>query len=60
MPTGKAKVDIMKITINDKAYVSENVMINTTQTIIVNGNADKDEIIRAIVHSVEKQKRAEK
>lgn len=47
----------MKITISDKVYLSENVTINTTQTIIVNGNADNDEIIRAIVHSVEKQNR---
>lgn len=47
----------MKITISDRVYLSENVTINTQKTIIVNGNADDDEIIRAIIHSVEKQNR---
>lgn len=45
----------MKITISDKEYVSENITVNTTQTITVYGNADTDEIIRAIVRSVERQ-----
>lgn len=45
----------MKITISDKEYVSENITVNTTQTINVYGNADTDDIIRAIVRSVERQ-----
>lgn len=45
----------MKITISEKEYVSENITVNTTQTINVYGNADTDDIIRAIVRSVERQ-----
>ena len=45
----------MKITITDKIYVSENIVINNTSTISIKDSVDNDQVIDAIIRCVNKQ-----
>ena len=45
----------MKITITDKIYVSENIVINNTSTITIRESVDNDQVIDAIIRCVNRQ-----
>jgi len=42
----------MKITITDKVYITDNISVNNTTTITVNGAYDTDDMTKTIIDTI--------